>query len=363
MARVLLRELRKNFDEIEAVKNLNLEVKDREFVCLLGPSGCGKTTTLRMIAGLEEPTSGEIYIGERLVNDLEPEERDVAMVFQFYALYPSLDVYGNLAFPLRAMKLPKKEIDKRVRETAERLGLLHILHKRARQLTSGEAQRVALGRAIIRRPQVYLLDEPLSNLDASLRVAMRGELKRMQKELAQTTIYVTHDQVEAMALADRIAVMSKGELQQYEPPAKIFNNPRNMFVAGFIGSPPMNFIECEILDRGVGMALRFNDNYIDVQDFSDLIRRNAQGNEVVLGVRPQDIHVDPKETGGDSFKAEVYVVEPLAEETILRLKLDGLIITASSTLNYNWKVGERVWIKLDRSKIHIFDRRTGNAIV
>ena len=249
MSKVKVVNLVKKFDKTVAVDGISFDVKDGEFIVLLGPSGCGKTTTLRCIAGLETPDEGEIYIDDKLVNDLPPKDRDVAMVFQSYALYPHMTVYGNLAFPLKMRKLPKDEIDKKVKEVAKLLNIDHLLDRKPRQLSGGEMQRVALGRALVRTPRVFLMDEPLSNLDAKLRVYMRAELKKLQRDLKITTIYVTHDQAEAMAMADRIAVMNKGKILQYSEPHDVYEKPANLFVAGFIGSPPMNFIKASIVEN------------------------------------------------------------------------------------------------------------------
>lgn len=265
MAGVKLVNVWKQFGEVTAVKNMNLDIKDGEFMILLGPSGCGKTTTLRMISGLEEPTKGQIYIGDKLVADPEkgvfvpPKDRDIAMVFQSYALYPHMTVYDNIAFPLKLRKVPKQEIDQRVREVAEMLGLTELLKRKPRELSGGQRQRVALGRAIVRKPQVFLMDEPLSNLDAKLRVKMRAELKKLQRQLGVTTIYVTHDQVEAMTMGDRIAVINAGELQQVGSPDEVYDKPANTFVAGFIGSPPMNSMDASITEDGFADFGEFKD--------------------------------------------------------------------------------------------------------
>src|SRR5436853_5155415 len=250
MARVELKGLRKEYDGAVAVEGLSLDIKDKEFVVLLGPSGCGKTTTLRMIAGLEAPTEGEIYIGDRLVNDLEPKDRNIAMVFQSYALYPHMSVYQNMAFPLENAKVAEREIVERVNRTARLLQIEGLLSRKPAQLSGGQRQRVALGRAIVREPTVFLMDEPLSNLDAQLRVYMQAELKKMQKDLGVTTIYVTHDQVEAMTMADRVALLNKGLLQQFDPPRIMYDRPANRFCASFIGSPPINLISCDVRDGG-----------------------------------------------------------------------------------------------------------------
>src|ERR1700756_1201634 len=246
MAQVLMKDLNKKYDEVHAVKDVNLHIRDKEFIVLVGPSGCGKTTTLRMLAGLEEITAGEVYIGERLVNDLPPKDRDIAMVFQNYALYPHMTVYDNMAFGLKMRKFPKPEIDKRVREAAQMLGIQDLLSRKPRQLSGGQRQRVAVGRAIVRHPQVFLFDEPLSNLDAKLRVQMRVELKRLHDRLETTAIYVTHDQVEAMTLGDRVVVMKDGLVQQVGDPLGVYAKPRNRFVAGFLGSPAMNFATVKV---------------------------------------------------------------------------------------------------------------------
>src|SRR5881409_3518899 len=250
MAQVLMKDLNKKYDEVHAVKDVNLHIRDKEFVVLVGPSGCGKSTTLRMVAGLEEITSGEISIGERVVNDLPPKDRDIAMVFQNYALYPHMSVYDNMAFGLKMRKFPKPEIQKRVQDAAEILGIQELLKRKPRQLSGGQRQRVAVGRAIVRHPQVFLFDEPLSNLDAKLRVQMRVELKRLHDRLETTAIYVTHDQVEAMTLGDRVVVMKDGLVQQVGDPLGIYSKPRNKFVAGFIGSPAMNFLDCAVAGNG-----------------------------------------------------------------------------------------------------------------
>ncbi|HDJ83484.1 MAG TPA: ABC transporter ATP-binding protein, partial [Desulfurococcaceae archaeon] len=261
MVSVRLENLTKCFGRVIAVNNLNLEIKDGEFVALLGPSGCGKTTTLLMIAGIYKPTKGYIYFDDVIVNDLPPKDRNIGMVFQSYALYPHMRVFDNIAFPLKLQKLPKEEIKKRVLETAKLLRIEDLLNRKPAQLSGGQQQRVALARALAKQPNLFLMDEPLSNLDAKLRVIMRAELKRLQKSLGITTIYVTHDQVEAMTMADRIAVLNKGELQQYSTAEELYSKPSNLFVAGFIGSPPMNFIECTLVERD-------NKYYLDASDFS-----------------------------------------------------------------------------------------------
>src|SRR5262245_27076989 len=285
MAQVVLKDLVKKFDEVVAVREVNLTIKDQEFMVLVGPSGCGKSTTLRMIAGLEEISSGEIFIGERLVNDLPPKDRDIAMVFQNYALYPHMTVYDNMAFGLKMRKFPKPEIDKRVREAAQMLGIQDLLSRKPRQLSGGQRQRVAVGRAIVRHPQVFLFDEPLSNLDAKLRVQMRVELKRLHERLETTAIYVTHDQVEAMTLGTRVVVMKDGYVQQVGEPLELYGKPANKFVAGFIGSPAMNFVDVTVSDgwaQAEGLRIKVPAGFAS---------RIPSGKKLTLGVRPEALRV------------------------------------------------------------------------
>src|ERR687896_709922 len=312
MARVLLKNLNKKFDDTHAVKDVNLEIRNREFVVLVGPSGCGKTTTLRMVAGLEEVTSGEIRIDERVVNDLPPMDRDIAMVFQNYALYPHMSVYDNMAFGLKMRKFGRDEIEKRVRQAADILGIQPLLERRPRQLSGGQRQRVALGRAIVRHPRVFLFDEPLSNLDAKLRVQMRVELKRLHVRLETTAIYVTHDQVEAMTLGDRVVVMKDGVVQQVGEPLELYSRPANRFVASFIGSPAMNFADVTINEAGGALVAEAPGFRIHVPPAQHASLKPYKGQRVTLGVRPEDLHIAG---GGDSpqhtFDAVVDVVEPL----------------------------------------------------
>jgi multiple sugar transport system ATP-binding protein len=365
MAKVNLVNLTKRYRKVIAVNKLTLEVKDKEFLVLLGPSGCGKTTTLRMIAGLEKPDEGEIYIDDKLVNDLPPRDRNVAMVFQSYALYPHMNVYDNIAFPLKMRKLPKAEIDKRVKQVSELLRIRHLLDRYPTQLSGGERQRVAIARAIIREAEVFLMDEPLSNLDAKLRVYMRAELKRLQRELGITTIYVTHDQVEAMTMADRIAIMNNGILQQIDTPDNIYNNPKNMFVAGFIGSPPMNFIDVTFVEKNGDYLLDSGLFILKLpRDLGELIKNKATSIELVLGIRPEDMFVlsgENKEV--NVIKGEVYVVEPLGSETILDVKVGNNIIKVRTPGKSIPKTGDIVTLKIDMNKIHLFDKETGSAIL
>ncbi len=360
MARVKLQRLSKAYDGTLAVKSLDLEVRDKEFVVLLGPSGCGKTTTLRCVAGLESPDEGEIYIGERLVNDLDPKDRNIAMVFQNYALYPHMTVYKNLAFPLENQRLPKGEIDGRVQKTAKLLQIERLLGRKPAQLSGGQQQRVAVGRAIVREPQAFLMDEPLSNLDAKLRVHMRAELKRLQKDIGVTTIYVTHDQVEAMTMADRVAIMNGGLLQQFGSPTEIFRTPANQFVGGFIGNPPMNF-----LDGSVGPEGTFDLSIFKFPLPADLaeVAGRASSDELVLGIRPQDVRVSLQSTEEPCICTETFATEPLGDQTILDVKVGDALVRAIVVPDFPADMGTEVWISFPARKLHLFDKRTGKALV
>jgi len=356
MTKILLDKLVKKFGKVIAVNNITLEIKDGEFFTLLGPSGCGKTTTLRLVAGLEYPDQGRIYMDGQDVTDLPPKDRDVAMVFQNYALYPHMSVFDNIAFPLKIRKVPKQEIRRKVKEVAEMLQINELLDRKPRQLSGGQQQRVALARAIVREPKVFLLDEPLSNLDAKLRVYMRAELKALQKRLGVTTIYVTHDQVEAMTMADRIAVMNEGIVQQIGTPADIYHKPANTFVAGFIGSPPMNFIECSLLTEGDKAfldagAFRYE---LDKEWFNIL---QSKGTEFILGVRPEHIRVYLKEKPG-TMPAEVYVVEPLGGETILNLMLGTQLIKVRYPGEINVSPKQKVYLEFIKEHVHIFESKS-----
>src|SRR4051812_6059892 len=313
MAQVVLRGLNKTYDDVHAVKDVNLTIRDKEFLVLVGPSGCGKTTTLRMVAGLEDITSGEIAIGERIVNDLPPKDRDIAMVFQNYALYPHMSVYDNMAFGLKMRKFPKPEIQQRVQDAAEILGIQELLARKPRQLSGGQRQRVAVGRAIVRHPQVFLFDEPLSNLDAKLRVQMRVELKRLHQRLETTAIYVTHDQVEAMTLGSRVVVMKDGFVQQVGEPLVLYGQPANKFVAGFIGSPAMNFVNASVSGDGrwaetEGLRLQVPDRL-----------RSHGGKRLTIGVRPEALQI-ANGAGEHGFVTTVDVVEPLGNEILLNFR-------------------------------------------
>ncbi|QAA75852.1 MAG: Maltodextrin ABC transporter, ATP-binding protein MsmX [Candidatus Bipolaricaulis sibiricus] len=367
MAEVRLNEVTKKFGNFTAVDRVTLEVRDGEFVVLVGPSGCGKTTSLRMVAGLEDATGGDIFIGNRRVNDVPPKDRDIAMVFQNYALYPHMDVYNNMAFGLKLRKVPKKEIERRVRDAAELLGITEKLKSKPRELSGGQRQRVALGRAIVRDPKVFLFDEPLSNLDAKLRVRMRAELAELHLRLKTTTVYVTHDQVEAMTLGQRVAVMKDGVVMQYDDPQTIYDRPANMFVAGFIGSPPMNFLDARLVSesgrlyvQGKGFKL-----LVPEERASDALRGQV-GKEVVFGLRPEDIRTPEmvrEEKAGRSFKGRVRVREPLGDELIVYADCAGDEIVAKLDPHLSIQPGQDVTFVAMMERFHIFDKETEQAVV
>jgi multiple sugar transport system ATP-binding protein len=334
----------KRFGENLVVDNLSLQIDNGELMVLLGPSGCGKTTSLRMLAGLETISSGTIRIGNTIVNQLPPRSRNIAMVFQSYALYSHLSVYDNLAYPLRVRKLKKKEIDRRVNEVAALVQISELLKRKPREISGGQRQRVALGRAIIREPAVFLMDEPLSNLDAKLRLYMRGELRRFQRDLDTTTIYVTHDQAEAMTLADRVAIMDKGILQQVGPPREVYRNPTNMFVAGFLGSPPMNFLSAAIArkDGQLGAVTGQTSVPLGASLSSEVERSGAS--QLWFGIRPEHIDIARDRTDG-MIPADILLVEDLGNEVLLDLRMDGHPLVARLQANYSLKDGQKIWIR------------------
>lgn len=360
MARVLIKGITKTFGDVVAVDELSLDIKDREFVVFLGPSGCGKTTSLRCIAGLEEVDSGEIYIGDTLVNDLEPKERNVAMVFQNYALYPHMTVYKNLAFPLENLRYSQTEIYKRIREVAKLLQIEPLMSRKPTELSGGQQQRVALGRAIVREPQAFLMDEPLSNLDAKLRVHMRAELKKLQKDLGITTIYVTHDQVEAMTMGDNIAIMNAGVLQQVDIPSNIYSHPTNKFVAGFVGTPPFNFFDSTLNPDGKLEAEEFT--YTLSEELAKAAR-GATTDQIVLGIRPQDIKIDVRAgSGEDSIQGQVHTTEPLGDMMILNLEVGDSIVKVVVSPDFEAEPGNHLWLRFPGEKVFLFDRATEAAL-
>lgn len=353
---------------VTAVSDFNLEIEDREFIVLVGPSGCGKSTTLRMIAGLEEISKGELYIGDTLANDVSPKDRDIAMVFQNYALYPHMTVYENMAFGLKMHKTPKDEIRRRVEEAAESLGLTDLLDRKPKALSGGQRQRVALGRAIVRNPKVFLLDEPLSNLDAKLRAQMRTEISRLHKQLGTTFVYVTHDQTEAMTMGDRIVVMKDGFVQQVDTPQNLYHHPVNLFVAGFMGSPRMNFLPVQVEKSGAGYALRFGAYALPVpaeKNGEDVLAPYV-GEAVTFGIRPEDVHDEPAFLEGApdcTVEADVDMTELMGAETYLYLSCEGNPITARVRPETNAVGGEKLRVAFDMRKMHLFDNDTEQAIL
>ena len=364
MVKVLLEKLTKKFGSALAVDGIDLEIRDKEFFVLLGPSGCGKTTTLNMIAGLEPITSGNIYFDGTLVNDIPPEKRDVAMVFQSYALYPQMNAFDNIAFPLKIRKLSTSEIKSRVEKTAEMLHIRPMLKKKPHELSGGERQRVALARAIVREPKAFLMDEPLSNVDAKLRVYMRAELIRLQKDLQTTTIYVTHDQVEAMSMADRVAIMNLGKVAQVSDAMTIFNHPADSFVGGFVGTPPMNFFDCDLVKKGQQVFLQTPHFAIKLDDeVAKLVEEKAAGSELTIGARPQDVSVTPRKSSEEDFEAEVYAVEPLGTETVVDLRVDDKIVKVVASHAFDSRIMDRVWACVNKKRMHLFNRSDGKAIL
>ena len=366
MASLSLKNIYKKYDNgFCAVTDFNLEVADKEFVVFVGPSGCGKSTTLRMIAGLEDITEGEFYIGDRLVNDVEPKDRDIAMVFQSYALYPHMTVFDNMAFALKLRKVPKEEIKAKVEEAAKILGLEELLDRKPKALSGGQRQRVALGRAIVRSPKVFLMDEPLSNLDAKLRSNMRAEIIKIHNTLGATTIYVTHDQTEAMTMADRIVVMKKGVVQQVGSPKDIYDHPENLFVAGFIGAPTMNFMRGKVVE-GNFVTKGGGNIEIPVGYYERLKELGYEGKEVVLGIRPENISNDPLvlETYSHAkITSKVIVAELLGSEYIVHTDLNGENIKAIVHSRQNIKMGDELPFALDMNRAHFFDVNTELSIL
>ncbi|MFH0962647.1 MAG: sn-glycerol-3-phosphate ABC transporter ATP-binding protein UgpC [Planctomycetota bacterium] len=366
MARVLLENVTKVFPgNVVAVQEFSLDIADKEFVVLVGPSGCGKSTTLRMVAGLEEITGGEIYIGDRLVNDVPPKDRDIAMVFQNYALYPHMTVYKNMAFGLKLRRFPKAEIETRVREAARILGITELLERKPKALSGGQRQRVAVGRAIVRQPAAFLFDEPLSNLDAKLRVEMRAELARLHHRLSTTMIYVTHDQVEAMTLGSRIVVMNAGRIQQVDEPLRVYDYPANRFVAGFIGTPPMNFLKGKLVRDDGKLSFEEGTCWLDLPKAVANELAAYEGKQVEFGVRPENLFHQGRgaEPGlRNVLKAEVRVVEPLGDEMILYLATAKHEFLAKVDSHFRTEVGNQLDVPVDLGKIHVFDQETGENV-
>jgi multiple sugar transport system ATP-binding protein len=365
MAQVALRSVVKMFDKTPAVQGIDLDIADREFIVLVGPSGCGKSTTLRMIAGLEEATSGEIFIGDQLVNDVPPKDRDIAMVFQNYALYPHMTVYENMSFGLRLKKFPRQEIKERVEEAAKILDITTLLDRRPKQLSGGQRQRVAMGRAIVRHPKVFLFDEPLSNLDAKLRVQMRTEIKKVHQKVTTTTIYVTHDQVEAMTLADRVVVMNAGRIEQIGTPHELYHNPKTRFVAGFIGSPAMNFVNARVVNGGANLQIRLSEQLsLPVPESRTARYKPYLDKEVVFGLRPEDIIETRGEVppGCSPFDAQLDVVEPLGMETMVYFVVHGVEVCGRVNPAAAKEAGETMRLVADMNHMHLIDPANDQVI-
>ncbi|MCE5263080.1 MAG: sn-glycerol-3-phosphate ABC transporter ATP-binding protein UgpC [Deltaproteobacteria bacterium] len=367
MSNVILKNVVKRFGSVTAVDNLTIEIRDREFAVLVGPSGCGKTTALRMIAGLETITSGEIYIGDTLVNDMAPKDRDIAMVFQNYALYPHMNVRENMGFGLKIRKFSQEEIDRRVQEAADILGIQELLGRKPKELSGGQRQRVAVGRAIVRKPKVFLFDEPLSNLDAKLRVAMRAEISKLHRRLGATIIYVTHDQVEAMTMADRIFILHNGALQQIGAPLEVYGHPANRFVAGFIGSPAMNFVDATLVSEAGRWFIDAGGFRVRVpEEFHSRLGPHA-GRQVTFGVRPEDMAAHDPASGeetGNTITARADVVETLGSEIFVYLTCGAQSLVARMEVpECPLTVGQTLEVELKMSKIHVFDKETSQTIV
>ncbi len=365
MASVAFKNVFKRWGDVTAVNDLTIEVKDKEFLVLVGPSGCGKSTALRLLAGLEEISEGEIHIGDRVVNDVPPKDRDIAMVFQSYALYPHMTVYDNMAFGLKLRKMPKADIEKRVNEAAAQLGISELLKRKPKALSGGQRQRVALGRAIVREPSVFLMDEPLSNLDAKLRVQTRAEISKLHKRLNTTFIYVTHDQVEALTMADRIAVMKFGVLQQLDSPQKLYDKPQNMFVAGFIGSPSMNFFDATLAGTKREMFINTNGFRIRVPNQQTEKLHDYLGKNVIFGIRPEDIHASnyvPAEVKGEKVTAKVEVQELMGNEIFLYLDAHGKSFIARIDPRARAIIGDHFDVIFNMANMHLFDPETEKAL-
>src|SRR4051812_41501468 len=362
MAHVVLKDLVKTYGSFKAVNEVSLTVNDGEFVALVGPSGCGKTTTLNLIAGLIPITSGDIVIGDQVVNDLDPKDRDIAMVFQNYALYPQKSVYKNLAFPLQMRKLPRDEINRKVQEAARVLDMTHLLERKPRELSGGQQQRVALGRALVRDPAVFLMDEPLSNLDAKLRVQMRSELKRFHHDLRATIIYVTHDQLEAVTMADKMAVMNRGDLQQYDSPAQVFAHPANMFVASFIGSPAMSLIPLEVSTTAGNAVLSGAEGWnLPLSPANARKAERATTRKIVLGARHSTIKLHTGPVPG-ATPAKAYTVEPTGDVTFVQAFLSGAIVNISVPPDTPVVPDQQIWLEFDQERMHLFDGETELAL-
>ena len=362
MAQVNLKDVTKIYDgDVLAVEQADFQIPDESFTVLVGPSGCGKSTILRMIAGLEEITEGDIYIDDERINDIPPKDRDIAMVFQNYALYPHMTVYKNMAFGLKLRKYPKAEIEQRVKEAAEILSISHLLNRKPKHLSGGERQRVAVGRAIVRHPKVFLFDEPLSNLDAKLRVQMRMEISRLHDRLNATIVYVTHDQVEAMTMGDQIVVLNEGKIQQIADPGTLYHKPANQFVGGFIGTPPMNFIETHIVNNSGASGLQFESFGVELNNHLQSALHTLSGDAVTLGIRPEDIHIG--ENAKNSVDTQVELVEPLGNHALLYLRTGENNFVAQSDLVDMPQHNTPLTVNFNMDKAHLFHPETGESLM
>ena len=364
MAEVVLKNISKVYEgDVKAVDNVNIHINDKEFCVFVGPSGCGKTTTLRMIAGLESISGGELFIYGKLVNDMAPKDRDIAMVFQNYALYPHMSVFENMAFGLRIRKYPQQEIQNRVKEAAQILDIESLLERKPKALSGGQRQRVAVGRAIVRKPKVFLFDEPLSNLDAKLRVQMRAEISALHTRLQATMIYVTHDQVEAMTMGDKIVVIKDGLIQQIGTPLGLYNHPINRFVAGFIGSPPMNILSVDVVEKGGTVAIEEGSFTVTLSGVQAEALKSYVGKRVLFGIRPEDMTYQPQAGSKNEISANVEVVEPLGAEIHLYVGTQNNQMVATVNPNYQFHVGDTVHFVPDMERVHFFDGETEQAIL
>jgi multiple sugar transport system ATP-binding protein len=362
VAKVRLNNLVKQYGAFYAVDHVSLTIEHGEFVALVGPSGCGKTTTLNLVAGLQEQSSGDIHIGDRLVNTLDPKDRDIAMVFQNYALYPNKTVFKNLAFPLTMRKMPRADIDRTVMDAAKVLDIVHLLERKPRELSGGQQQRVALGRALVRKPSAFLMDEPLSNLDAKLRGQMRSELKRFHQDQGATVIYVTHDQLEAVTMADRMAVMDRGVLQQYDTPARVFAEPASMFVASFVGSPAMNLLPCDVVVQSGVTLLRGGDGWtIPLSAANARKASGARTSSVVIGARHGTVLLSQREIA-DAVPGRVYTVEPTGDITYAHITLGTTSLVVSVEPSVLLSPDDPVWLQFDQDRLHLFDGTTEQAL-
>lgn len=358
---VRMRNLTKRFTNFVAVDNLNLNIKDGEFIALLGPSGCGKTTTLLMLAGIYKPNEGEIIFDDQVVNEIPPKDRNIGMCFQNYALYPYMTIAQNIAFPLKLRKMDKKIIDKKVKEIASSFHVDSLLNRYPNQISGGQQQRVALARALVKEPKMLLLDEPLSNLDSSLRISMRAEIKKLQKDLGITTVFVTHDQTEALSMCDKIAVMNKGVLQDFGTPEELYSTPKNLFIAKFIGNPPMNFVEVIYVKENGKVVLKEESFQIELPEY--IYKRYVEmenGEEIILGIRPENMMITSQEE--NTIKGEIYVVEPLGRDKLVNVKIGNSIVKVIASQDYNGNMGDEVFIKLDLDKMHLFHKEKENSL-